>query len=327
MALLLSPSPGLWQLEPLLLPNKKMNNITNRQNEKEMLDLLKARDVLGSRAKWVQGIMVCVTLMLPIAGIYASTSMPVAKPFVVFAALFVSLFDLALVDRWLKSQVKVDARLAEEFDCAVLELDQNPFMTGNPVPPEDIIEAAEKINKEKAAEKPDWYPVNVAPLVQHQARLVCQRSNLHWDKSQRTLYRWILWVVAVCAGVAVGIVSLLVNPNLTDLVLAVTPLTPYVLWMMRENIRHSDTITLVDRLEREADALLNKAVAGMPEKELTLRSRELQDAIYHHRASNPLVFDWVYKYKRQELERQMNHAAKKWVQKFEATAATSAARQ
>ena len=40
-----------------------------------------------------------------------------------------------------------------------------------------------------------------------------------------------------------------------------------------------------------------------------MRSRELQDAIFNHRASSPLIFDWVYNLLRRRMEEQMNAGA------------------
>jgi hypothetical protein len=39
-----------------------------------------------------------------------------------------------------------------------------------------------------------------------------------------------------------------------------------------------------------------------------MRSRELQDAIYNHRVSSPLIFDWVYNL----LRRQYGGANERW---------------
>ena len=40
-----------------------------------------------------------------------------------------------------------------------------------------------------------------------------------------------------------------------------------------------------------------------------MRSRELQDAIFNHRSSSPLIFDWVYNFLRSRMEEQMNAGA------------------
>ena len=40
-----------------------------------------------------------------------------------------------------------------------------------------------------------------------------------------------------------------------------------------------------------------------------MRSRELHDAIFNHRASSPLIFDWVYNLLRRRMEEQMNAGA------------------
>jgi hypothetical protein len=34
----------------------------------------------------------------------------------------------------------------------------------------------------------DWYPVSVGQLPIHEARLICQRSNIWWDAKQKLRY-------------------------------------------------------------------------------------------------------------------------------------------
>ena len=53
--------------------------------------------------------------------------------------------------------------------------------------------------------------------------------------------------------------------------------------------------------------------SGASYAELTTAARTLQDAIYRHRASNPLVFDWLYNRLRKRNEDLTRHAADKFV--------------
>ncbi|SFF24343.1 S-4TM family putative pore-forming effector [Paracidovorax wautersii] len=293
-----------------------MSDISTRQSDDTAQQLLKARSVTTGRAKLVQGLMVTVSLGLCLAAIAASIWWEGAKPYVVVAALFVSILDVAMVDRWIKAQVKQDAKLAELFDCSVLQLERNKFLTGKEIRPEEIGTAARKIKKKNLPD-PNWYSTPLlSQLPIYEARLVCQRANLVWDRSQRTLYRRILLGVAVGVAVAGGIASLATDPHLVPLVLAIAPLSPFALWALRENNRHLDTTITLDRLEGEVQNILNLAKNQTPVQELTHKSRELQDAIFNHRASSPLVFNWLYKLGRDKNEAEMKDSADYWVQEL-----------
>ncbi len=52
---------------------------------------------------------------------------------------------------------------------------------------------------------------------------------------------------------------------------------------------------------------------GAKTEKSTDASRELQDAIYNHRRTGPLIPTWLYKRNRKEMEKQMKAVAKKMV--------------
>ena len=67
--------------------------------------------------------------------------------------------------------------------------------------------------------------------------------------------------------------------------------------------------TRLDKLREYAEGLWNKALSDVNPDELTHDSRKLQDKIYTHRWTSPLIFDWLYKLLRTEDEKQMNKAS------------------
>ena len=70
---------------------------------------------------------------------------------------------------------------------------------------------------------------------------------------------------------------------------------------------------MLDRLNDEVKKLRDRSRSGATEQEISTRSRELQDAIFNHRASSPLIFDWVYNLLRRKMEERMNAGAEHWV--------------
>lgn len=103
--------------------------------------------------------------------------------------------------------------------------------------------------------------------------------------------------------------------NLAELLLnVVVPFTPILNWTLREFRKQVDTANALATLKTEFEKIWERAIAGAAPGELNESSRQLQDAIYQHRASSPLVFDWVYDRFRTGNEDEARHAAQRLVQ-------------
>jgi hypothetical protein len=85
---------------------------------------------------------------------------------------------------------------------------------------------------------------------------------------------------------------------------------PGFLWLIREGRKHRDAAHRVEALAQNADQLIEELENGvLSREEAARRSSALQDALFDHRSSGPLIFEWVYSLFRSEQERQMNEAA------------------
>ena len=82
---------------------------------------------------------------------------------------------------------------------------------------------------------------------------------------------------------------------------------------IRQYKEHVQSATRLDKLREYAEALWIKAIGEANSEVLTNDARELQDEIYNHRRTSPLIFDWLYKHLRREDEELMNRAAEDMV--------------
>lgn len=292
-----------------------MNEIDKKQVEPSMLNLLRARTLIYRRAKNVQAAGLVISLVFPIAGAMASALLLQSKPFIAFGALMFSFMDVLLLDRWHRAQLKNAAKLQEDFDCAVLQMEWNAFLVGNRIDPEDVFaDACKKLCDKDQQRLINWYPPAVRELPLHLARLVCQRTNLWYDSALRKRYKRVLLTGCVVLVAVAGLTSLLIDHTMTTFVLStLAPMTPVMIWALRECNRQASTCELLDRLNDEVKKLWDRSRSGATEQEITMRSRELQDAIFNHRASSPLIFDWVYNLLRIKMEQRMNAGAEHWV--------------
>lgn len=289
------------------------NNIGEIQNSAPMIKLLRARRRVYAHVKGLQRTYFLITFLLPIASLIAAFNFDKAKAVLSLAALIIGALDAMFFDPWRKQKIKMAARLQEEFDCKVLDMPWNKFTAGQRVSPEDVDDYGRNPLKADAErELQDWYPSDARELPLHLARLVCQRTNLWYDSKLRRTYRTSLWIITALYFVALLLFGL--HLQLGDFILAVlVPFGPFFTWIVREHHRQTDTIALVDRLSGEIEGSIDRLSNPESREDAQARARELQDAIFAHRASSPLVSDVVYKCKRKTLEKQMQAGAEAFI--------------
>lgn len=123
-------------------------------------------------------------------------------------------------------------------------------------------------------------------------------------------------------GAVLLVIAFLQDPKLSELVLNFwVPFSPVLAWAFRERRKQLDTATALEKLQGEFKTMWAEAISGASEADMKLRSRLLQDAIYQHRASAPLVFDWVYQLNRAKNEDEAAHAARLLVDQAKAAVA------
>ena len=85
-----------------------------------------------------------------------------------------------------------------------------------------------------------------------------------------------------------------------------TPSAPTIVWSIREYYRRRDAAEANEIIK--AEAFWDRAASGaFLEDACALRSRELQDAIYIHRSSNPLLFPFILTGLRTSMLGRLNH--------------------
>ena len=288
-----------------------MADITTRQNESESLQLSRAQRYFYARAKRLSLVQIALAGSTPIVSAVAAAINPVVSAWTALAGIVVSLVDFGVLDLQQRRFRKLAGSIQEEFDCRVLDLEWNEPFAGPRPTPEDIHEGASEYRDDPGAPLRDWYPLAVKSLPIHQGRVICQRTNCWWDSKLRR--RYATWIVAVVSaiGVFVLVVALAGGMTVEKFVLAVlAPLSPTLLWAIREVHRQRDVASALDGLKEYGRSLWNSVLSGaLDQAHTTVRSRELQDAILYRRRESPFVFDWAYRRLRNKFEDQMNVGA------------------
>jgi SMODS-associating 4TM effector domain len=293
------------------------NNIPTLQNAEAQVRLLRAR-----RRKFVEGkrllsLQLFLTIGVPVVGTLLTLKWRDSlEGLVAFASLVIAVLDVTLLDRLQQNIRQTTAKIQEQFDCTVLDLPWDTFTVGTKTDPETIHEASKKFNRgQPDPTLENWYPLAVGQVPLHLARIICQRTNLWYDSKLRRQYG--SWALAVTIGLSLAfmIVGLVENLPLNSFVLTVlAPAAPVLIWGLRECLRQYQAAENLERLKSAAEGLWDDARLGKcGDADCAVKSRQFQNAIYESRRRNPLVFDWIYKLRRANLEDQMNHGAEELV--------------
>jgi len=302
-----------------------MNQIPNLQNEEAQLKLRRACKRFYTLATWVMASQLALTLGLPLVGAILTIFCPALRAYVASVSLVVLVLDVLVLDRQHKLLMKRAAKIAEQFDCAVLDLPWDQFIVGDRVETEDVHRAATDFAaSHDDAELRGWYPEAVGAAPMHLARIICQRSNLRYDSKLRRSYGTAIVAAVVVVLIALFAAGLARGLSLTAWVLSMVPASSMLAWAVREYYRQRDTADFLEDLMKEAKKLWGQALGGSCDAEgCRQKSREFQNAIYARRATSPLVMPFLYCLQRARLEDEMKEGAAAWLRELDEASVAS----
>ena len=297
--------------------SKSINSIPEDQNTQPQLDRLGAQRYLYSKTKKIMAVQLILTVLITVIWSILVAVCPNLRIWTAFYAICVLILDAAVFDSTQKSIRRQAAQIQELFDCDILHLEWPDWKVAKRPDPELIYEATGKYKQKDPSYKAllDWYPIVVGQLPLHIARIVCQRSNLRFDMSLR--HRYSTWIIIsfFVFGFLLLMIGLIGGMTMEKFVLVVlAPILPAFLWGAREYKRQTNAVKTLERLKSYTESLWTDVVINSlaPDK-AEKRSRHLQDEIFEHRQSNPLIFDWIYKRLRRSHEEKMIKGAEEFV--------------
>ena len=92
--------------------NSLRNDIPTRQASDESRDLLRARHRNYHAAKVTQGLLVLVSILMPVIGVWIGPQVPEVRPYLALASLLLLVMETALIDRIQKDRLKRGAKAA-----------------------------------------------------------------------------------------------------------------------------------------------------------------------------------------------------------------------
>jgi hypothetical protein len=290
------------------------NTILEDQNREWALDRLAAKSALydgaDSLARWQFWFVAVVPAVASIiALIWPSASGAVAIYGVpaLLAELGLRVFQRGRRD--------LSARIQEEFDCRVLQLEWRD-RSGDRPRPEDVDRWAR--HHPSRVKLRDWYPTADGRLPLPLARIVCQRANAVWDSHMRGRYAdRVALGLGVLLFIIVG-VGLARDYPFTRWAETVVALLPLIAWGINERTAQRDAAHRRAESERSANAIWQRALRASPnDPSLERDSRELQNDLFDQRCDSPPIFRWAYARFRDADEVAMQQGAESLVDEYE----------
>lgn len=293
-----------------------MNAIPEKQNQPQQLERLGAISQLYLQAKRLLGLNLFLSVPLALVWSIVLAAVPSLRIYGALWGIVVTLLGILFITPAQKELQKNAAKIQQLFDCELFDMTWQDFNCGRSPSHEMIFRANSQFKKNLSYKKlyeelRDWYPVAVGKLPLHLARLICQRTNCWWDAELRRRYSaWILAILAILA-VLMLLIGLIGGLTLEKfLLVVVAPLSPALtlgITQYRENMQAAANL---DRLRDKAEEIWSRALRNQEAPQALYNSSvQLQDAIFDNRSNSPLIFNWFYKWLRDEKQESMNKGA------------------
>ena len=290
----------------------KGKKILKRQNQDIHIDELLAQKTIYSNAKNYQGLLVFITVPLPILisliikldQNLIDQSSYIFALYLVFGAIVEKILE-KIVERLKKNA----ASIQEQFDCEVLDIPKNDTLNSLFVDKETVRRNSRKARRDKSlVEKvTSWYSLNLENVQTNIASILCQRTNIHYDFSVRKRYKSIVLILSILTVITLFIISLLNNLTLkTFLIEVILPSIPVFMFAYKEI--NSNTAS-IDNLNHLRNLIESKLLDINMDSRIDIGLlRKVQDRIYQNRVLSPLIPDFLYYLIRTKLEDEMNYS-------------------
>jgi hypothetical protein len=316
--------------------------IASRQNERLPLIWLSAQRHGYTVAKRLFGLQAFVAGPVALAGSFWLLCDPNPKPYLAIWGFAFATLDLLLIAPALQKMREDSARIQEAFDTYVLGIEWNAVKLGRRSDPETVAYLADAyaavspgvpartvwsvlwkpvsaairaaawvlalfgISPSKQGLE-NWYSPSIDRIAERYGRIVCQRENCAYDMQIRRTYANAVLSCTILLVLAIVVIPVVRGLDAKTLVMAsLVPAAPLLLLGIRNFRENRSAANRSQRIKDALERVWAEALAGLDEASLAARTRQIQDEIFEHRRSSPLVFDSIYNAMRNRLER---HAA------------------
>lgn len=266
-------------------------SIYEKQNEENMICLLKAQRSLYNKAKIINAVKVSISIVLTCLFIILTSLINNDKlnATSILIVIFVFIGSYAC-DYFVNKNKYLAAGMQQWFDIYILDL-KEPSKKYRFQKKPDLITKLKYIGKykdKKIKNLYNWYS-NYSNLSPANQILACQKTNIRWDKELRKKIIFGNLVISTIFIITILIIGICLGNGLrTYAILAwVLPLLGYIVTTIK--LLYED----IKRLEEIKEELV-KADEIKNEEELYMEVCDLQYYIYEHRKNAFMIPNWFY---------------------------------
>lgn len=274
-----------------------MNDITSRQNNPNLIELLKAQRTAYSQCKSFQlfdVVSIVVAVIFPVLILTFPSSQNMINAIGVLWTIAYLVTEI-----YRKNKTTQGALIQEQFDTELYNLEWNEILCKEKVSLDTIQELAVKYSKNDLM---NWYSVEIKnSLPKEIAVILCQRINFSWEIIQRRKFVTFLSIItglyysiyiAIGFKYNIGFFDLLVmlSPSISLLIYSVLNILSLKSHIKSKN----ETLKFIDK---ELDRY--KVNRNLP---TTGKLRQIQDVIFSERTVPEKVPDWFFRMYRSKNE-------------------------
>lgn len=288
-----------------------MNRITQRQNESEFIEYLKAQRVAYSQCKTYQIfdlISILMAIVLPIIGMYKSD---IVNYLGAFGVLWTIIY--LVTENYRKKKTEQGAKIQEQFDTELFEIQWNEILCKSKVNTDTYIDLAKEYDGNDLS---NWYSLEVDSSLQKSiAVILCQRINFSWELKLRKRYVTFLIILLVAYyGIFIGF-FVAKNIGFYDILLLIAPSLSFLIYGVQNSLSLKNHIKSKNDTLSQIDEILKKYSEN---REIPTDStlRQIQDIIYSERTVPEKIPDWFYKLSKSKNENRTDNIIKSIKAKF-----------
>lgn len=310
-----------------------MNDFYEKQNEPHMLKLLAGQREIYSEVKAIlmKGFFAGVVIPSILSSIFFVMSFypgymgPWMKTLLTIYGLVFFIINHFIME-YVSNCKKKAARIQEEYDTSLFNMEWNDIVAGKKIPISESIEYAQKhLATEGEHRLHNWYlnaPMSVsAPLMV----MLCQSKNMGWDAGLKRKTSTFLSIILALNIIMFAITFIFTNPTYLQFIAFVAILLPTYQFYYRYVSENKKSVARADELRTLVENTLRQVVKehAYDKKALEKQSRLVQDQIFNYRATGNPVPDFMHKRNRTKDEERYDRIFEEYSSQLQGIATSS----
>lgn len=268
----------------------------SNQNSDLNIKRLSSQRNLYSKAKLKQNSQFLISLIGSIIILIPIFFPNQNKEFQMFlsALPFVFLFiNLIWINPLIKKEREYAAKIQEEFDCEVLNIEWNSSKIREKVRADIITRESLNIKEISKEKLKDWYNSDIINANVPYRQLYAQRTNVNWDINIKETYLKFLSIVAIIVFIEViSVIAIKDYRPIDILFLALMPLSAFINIIWTQIVDLKTVIKNLESIDKQIEKCLENLKQGKNATDAEIRG--IQDQIFDLRKSSLFVPDIIF---------------------------------